>query len=195
MDGTEARGIRTVEERPDQCADTRVSLRGRTVVPRHRRKRCRNGSGARKRAGNDWPRWEDISPESREAKVLWRQWERLYLVGGVLHRRFHELEGQGWRPQLVVRADRRSSLLQRFHGGAIGAHMGTARTLAMAEQDMQRMRLRNAKETTGTAGTITSIHRRGPDGTLGDGCRRALPHHLDRKLILPHGGMLLCEMA
>ena len=24
--------------------------------------------------GNDRPRWEDISPESREAKVLWRQW-------------------------------------------------------------------------------------------------------------------------
>ena len=63
-----------------------------------------NGSGAGKRAGNDWPRLEDISPESREAKVLWRQWERLYLVGGVLHRRFHELEGQGWRPQLVVQA-------------------------------------------------------------------------------------------
>ena len=33
IDGTEARGIRAVEERPDQCADTRVSSRGRTVVP------------------------------------------------------------------------------------------------------------------------------------------------------------------
>ena len=55
-----------------------------------------------KRARNDWPRWEDISPESRETKVLWRQWERLYLVRGVLHRQFHELEGQGWRPQLVI---------------------------------------------------------------------------------------------
>ena len=87
-----------------------------------------------KRAGNDRPRWEDISPESREAKVLWRQWEWLYLVGGVLHRRFHELERQGWRPQLVVPADWRSIILQRFHGGAIGAHLGTARTLALAEQ-------------------------------------------------------------
>ena len=87
-----------------------------------------------KRAGNDRPRWEDSSPESREAKVLWRQWERLYLVGGVLHRRFHELEGQGWRPQLVVPADRRGSLLQQFHGGMIRAHLGTARTLALAEQ-------------------------------------------------------------
>ena len=87
-----------------------------------------------KRAGNDRPHWEDISPESREAKVLWRQWERLYLVGRVLHRRFHELEGQGWRPQLVVPADRRSSLFLQFHGGVIGAHLGTARTLALAEQ-------------------------------------------------------------
>ena len=87
-----------------------------------------------KRVGNDRPRWEDISPESRETKVLWRQWERLYLVRGVLHRQFHELEGQGWRPQLVVPADRRGSLLQRFHGGMIGAHLGTTRTMALAEQ-------------------------------------------------------------
>ena len=88
-----------------------------------------------KRAGNDRPRWEDISPESRETKVLWRQWERLYLVRGVLHRQFLELEGQGWRPQLVVPADRRGSLLQRFHGEMIGAHLGTAHTLALAEQE------------------------------------------------------------
>ena len=87
-----------------------------------------------KRAGNDGPRWEDISPESQEAKVLWRQWERLYLVGRVLHQLFHELEGQGWRSQLVVPADRRDRLLQRFHGGMIRAHLGTASTLALAEQ-------------------------------------------------------------
>ena len=56
------------------------------------------------------------------------------LVCGVLHRRFHELEGQEWRPQLVVPADRRGIIIQRFHGGAIGAHLGTARTLVLAEQ-------------------------------------------------------------
>ena len=32
----------------------------------------------------------------------------------------HKLKGHGWRPQLVVPADRRGSLLQRFHGGMIG---------------------------------------------------------------------------
>ena len=32
------------------------------------------------------------------------------------------------------------------------------------------MRLRDAEETTGTTASATSIHRRGPDGTLGDGC-------------------------
>ena len=60
-----------------------------------------------KRAGNDRPCWEDISPESRETKVLWRQWERLHLVRGVLHHRFYELEGHGWRHQSVVPEDRR----------------------------------------------------------------------------------------
>ena len=77
-------------------------------------------------AGNDRPCWEDISPESLETMVLWRRRERLY-------RRFHELEGQGWQPQLVVLEDRRNIILQCFHGGAIGAHLGTARTLALAE--------------------------------------------------------------
>ena len=57
------------------------------------------------------------------------------------------------------------------------------------------MRLRDAEKTTGTTGTVTSIHRRGPDGTLGDGCCRALPYHLDGKPALPHGGMLLFKMA
>ena len=33
MDGTKERGIRTVEERPDQCANTRVSPRRGAVVP------------------------------------------------------------------------------------------------------------------------------------------------------------------
>ena len=87
-----------------------------------------------KRAGNDPPYWEDILPESQETKVLWRQWERLHLVRGVLHRRFHELEGQGWRHQLVVPEDRRKIILQCLHGGVIGAHLGTPRTLALAEQ-------------------------------------------------------------
>ena len=33
MDGTKERGIRAVEERPDQCADTRVYPRRGAVVP------------------------------------------------------------------------------------------------------------------------------------------------------------------
>ena len=84
--------------------------------------------------GDDCPRCEDVSPEFRDAKVLWHQWEWLFVVQGVLHRRFYELEGQGWRYQLVVPDRRRKDLLQRLHGGAIAAHLGTARTLALAEQ-------------------------------------------------------------
>ena len=57
------------------------------------------------------------------------------------------------------------------------------------------MRLRNTEETRGTTGAVAPIHRRGSDGTLGDGSCRSLPCHLDREPILPHGGMLLFEMA
>ena len=87
-----------------------------------------------KQAGNDRPCWEDILPESRETKVLWRQWEWLHLVRGVLHRRFYKLTGQGWRHQLVVPEDRRKTIFQRLHRGAIGALLGPAHTLALAEQ-------------------------------------------------------------
>ena len=57
------------------------------------------------------------------------------------------------------------------------------------------MLLRDAEETTGTTGATTSIHRRGPDGTLGDRRGWALPHHLDGEPILPHGGVLFLEMV
>ena len=46
FEGSEARGFWSVEKRPDQCADTGIPSRGRTVVPRHRRERRGDGSGA-----------------------------------------------------------------------------------------------------------------------------------------------------
>ena len=57
------------------------------------------------------------------------------------------------------------------------------------------MRLRNVEETERTAGAAAPIHRRGSDGTVGDGRRRTLPCHLDGEPILPNRGMLLFEMA
>ena len=57
------------------------------------------------------------------------------------------------------------------------------------------MRLRDAEETTGTTGAATSIHRRGPDRTLGDGRGWALPRHLNGEPILPYGGVLFLEVA
>ena len=87
-----------------------------------------------KPSSNDRPHLEDISPESQETKVQWRQWERLNLVCGVLHCRFYELEGQGWRQQLVFPENLHRALLQRLHGGTLGAHLGTACTLALGEQ-------------------------------------------------------------
>ena len=52
----------------------------------------------------------------------------------MLHHRFHELEGQGWQHQLVVPEGRWRALLQRLHRGTIGALLGMARILALAEQ-------------------------------------------------------------
>ena len=42
--------------------------------------------------------------------------------------------GQGWLHQLVFPEGRCQDLLQRMHGGAIGAHLGMADTLAQLGQ-------------------------------------------------------------
>ena len=88
----------------------------------------------KKLAGDDQPTWEDISPESQDKKILWQQWERLFLVRSVLQRRFHKLEGRELRYQLVVPEGWRQDLVHRMHSRTIGAHLGTARTLAVVEQ-------------------------------------------------------------
>ena len=130
---------------PGSCADTAEET-ARGPQP----KGCRQCPGVRDagRVGprRRWPRGKTpilisapscngsrpgtTGPVMALPKVLWRQWERLHLVRRVLHRRFHELEGQGWRHQLVVPEDRRKITLQHLHGGAIGAHLGTAHSRA-----------------------------------------------------------------
>ena len=87
----------------------------------------------RKLSRDDRPMWEDISPESWETKIQWRQWERLFLFWGILHEQFHELEGHGLQYQLVIPEGRREDLMHQMHGGATGAHLGTTRTLVLLE--------------------------------------------------------------
>ena len=53
----------------------------------------------------------------------------------------------------------------------------------------------HVEEEAGAPRAVTSVHRRGSDGTTGDGRGRAVPHHLLGEPVLPDGGMLLLEMA
>ena len=87
----------------------------------------------RKTKGDNRPPWEEISPESQDTKILWRQWEHLFLVRGVLHRRYHKVEGHSWRYQLEVPEGPHEELMQRLYGGEMGANLGTDRTLVLLE--------------------------------------------------------------
>ena len=102
-------------------------------------------------------------------KILWRQWECLFLVRGLLKRRFYELEGHGWQYQLVILEGWRKDLMHRMHRGTTGAHLGTARTLVLLEHgfywpgmraDMKRACLEC--DWARPARTITSVLGRGP---------------------------------
>ena len=120
----------------------------------------------------------------------------------MLHRRFYELEGQGWRQELVVPEGRRKAILQCLHGGAIGAHLGMARTLTLAEQGFYwpGMRADVNRICTECDCAMCSYNKfnntsSGPDGTPCNGCGWTVPHHFHRKPVLPDGGMLFLKMA
>ena len=64
-------------------------------------------------------------------KVLWRQWDRLTLIQGILHRRWEELDGKYHRWQMVVPRSKRQDLIHQHHGGKASAHLGVDRTFAL----------------------------------------------------------------
>ena len=57
------------------------------------------------------------------------------------------------------------------------------------------MRLCHVEEEAGTPGTAAPVHCPGSDGTFGDKCGGAVPHHLLGESVLSDGGMLLLKMA
>ena len=67
--------------------------------------------------------------KGREFRELAQQWDQLLLKDSVLHRRYEEPSGKHYL-QVIVPKVSRSDVLHQLHGGALGGHLGEAKTLS-----------------------------------------------------------------
>ena len=74
--------------------------------------------------GKDRPKWDEISHNSSAFKVLWRQWERLKIVNGILYREFLDHDSGKSEMHLIVPEKKKSDVLHYFHDIPTAAHLG-----------------------------------------------------------------------
>ena len=74
------------------------------------------------------PSWDDVADLSAVSKSLWRQWDRLRIVRGVLMRRFEEPDGKLAHFQIILPTSKQEDFVKMVHEGANGGHMGRRRT-------------------------------------------------------------------
>ena len=80
-------------------------------------------------AGSAKPKWSDVAGKSTTTKSYWAQWASLMLHNGVLCRKWENARGNDSHLQLVVPRSRIPEVLQLFHNGSSGGHLGVKRTL------------------------------------------------------------------
>ena len=79
--------------------------------------------------GQNRPKWQNISAGSVRLKTLWRQWDRLQVIGGVMYRKWYEENSENYHWQCIVPNSKHREVLWHFHDTPTAGHMGVARTL------------------------------------------------------------------
>ncbi|MGC8821243.1 MAG: reverse transcriptase domain-containing protein, partial [Fervidobacterium sp.] len=80
------------------------------------------------------PTKQEMASQSPIAKVYWSQWQSLTLRDGCLHRVWESDDGKSHRHLIVVPKCRISKVLNEFHNGASGGHLGVNKTFAKIRQ-------------------------------------------------------------
>ena len=83
--------------------------------------------------GRQRPGWNEISAASSKLKTPWRQWDRLEIKGGMLHRKFEKDDGS-LLYQLVTPKDRQKEVIRYHHDIASSGHLGVEKTLSRTRQ-------------------------------------------------------------
>lgn len=85
-------------------------------------------------AGIPKPRWCEVAPMSTVTKSYWAQWDSLVMHNGVLCRKWESANGKDAHLQVVVPRKRVKDVLESFHDGTSGGHLGVKRTLMKIRQ-------------------------------------------------------------
>ncbi|CAK1602413.1 unnamed protein product [Parnassius mnemosyne] len=70
------------------------------------------------------PKWSDVSAMSSTTKSYWAQWDSLLIQDGVLCRKWENGRGDRCRLQMVVPKAKVPDVLQLYHSGCSGGHLG-----------------------------------------------------------------------
>ncbi|CAK1600069.1 unnamed protein product [Parnassius mnemosyne] len=75
------------------------------------------------------PKWSDVSAMSSTTKSYWAQWDSLLIQDGVLCHKWETGRGDSCHLQMVVPKAKVPDVLQLYHSGCSGGHLGVKRTL------------------------------------------------------------------
>ena len=106
------------------------------------------------------------------------------MVRGVLHRRFHVLEGHSWRYQSVVPEGKQKDLVHRTHGGDTVVHLVSTHTLALLEHIFYWPGMQAYVKQAGEKWTEGETEPSTPDGTTSHGRSWTITPDLSREAIL-----------
>ncbi|KAF7649237.1 hypothetical protein LDENG_00144750 [Lucifuga dentata] len=70
-------------------------------------------------ANGERPPWVTVSPCSPATKTYWSQWKRLYILDGILVRRFYFLDATQFYPQVVLPHVFRPDIMRQMHEGQL----------------------------------------------------------------------------
>jgi transposase InsO family protein len=80
------------------------------------------------------PAEDRLKGRSREFRQLIQLWDQLVIKEGALCRNYEDAHGLGQHLQLVVPKQSREEILRDIHGGALGGHLGEAKTLSRVKE-------------------------------------------------------------
>ena len=80
------------------------------------------------------PEWSGISETSSFTKTLWRQWDRLSIIGGMLYRKWVSDELQETKFQLIVPEILQVDILKNYHDIPSAGHLGSEKMLSRIQE-------------------------------------------------------------
>ena len=80
------------------------------------------------------PEWSGISATSSFTKTLWRQWDRLSIIGGMLYRKWVSDELQETKFQLIVPEILQVDILKNYHDIPSAGHLGSEKMLSRIQE-------------------------------------------------------------